>query len=102
MQAAEILARNARTYREQAYKLLDPSRTEVRNNSEWLAGMSFADVIQLAVKFHRATVHRARDNVRQAPRMDTDEPVYVHEFMYGLMQGLRRRGAECGCAARRN
>ena len=84
MQAAEILARNARTYREQAYKLLDPSRTEVVNNSEWLAEMSFADVIHLAANF---TVQQFAERDTFAKRLEARQPVYLHEFMYGLMQG---------------
>ena len=84
MQTAETLERNARTYREQAYKLLDPERTEIRRNSEWLAGMSFADVIQLAANF---TVQQFAERDTFARRLDAQQPVYVHEFMYGLMQG---------------
>ena len=84
MQAAEILARNARTYREQAYKLLDPARTEVVNNSEWLAEMSFADVIHLAANF---TVQQFAERDTFAKRLEARQPVYLHEFMYGLMQG---------------
>ena len=84
MQAAEILNRNAATYREQAYKLLDPERTEVRRNSEWLGEMSFGDVVHLASNF---TVQQftGRDTFKN--RIDGGQPVYVHEFMYGLMQG---------------
>ncbi len=84
MQAAEILERNAETYREQAYKLLDPERTEVRRNSEWLGQMSFGDVVHLASNF---TVQQftSRDTFKR--RIDASQPVYVHEFMYGLMQG---------------
>ena len=84
MQAAETLNRNAETYREQAFKLLDPDRTEVRRNSEWLGQMSFGDVIHLASNF---TVQQftARETFKN--RIDDGQPVYVHEFMYGLMQG---------------
>ena len=84
MHAAVQLEDNARTYRAQAFKLLDPERTEVRRNSEWLGQMSFGDVIRLAANF---TVQQftARDNFKQ--RIEADRPVYVHEFMYGLMQG---------------
>ncbi len=84
MQAAEILERNAATYRDQAYKLLDPERTEVRRNSEWLGQMTFGDVVRLAANF---TVQQftSRDTFKR--RIDTEQPVYVHEFMYGLMQG---------------
>jgi len=84
MQAEAVLARNAQTYQEQAFKLLDPARTEVRRNSEWLAGLTFADVIRLASHFTVAQFIE-RDTFRN--RLDRGEPVYVHEFMYGLMQG---------------
>ena len=84
MNAAAAIAEHSRTYQEQAFKLLDRERTEVRRNSEWLAKLSFGDVVQLASNF---TVARfiERDTFRK--RLDRGEPVYVHEFMYGLMQG---------------
>ena len=84
MQAAEILNRNAETYRDQAFKLLDPVKSEVRRNSEWLGEMSFGDVVHLASNF---TVQQftSRDTFKR--RIDAEQPVYVHEFMYGLMQG---------------
>ncbi|MYA02369.1 MAG: tyrosine--tRNA ligase [Chloroflexi bacterium] len=84
MQAAEILNRNAETYQDQAFKLLDPQRTEVRRNSEWLGEMSFGDVIHLASNF---TVQQFRERDTFKNRLDGGQPVYVHEFMYGLMQG---------------
>ena len=84
MQTAEVLEQNARTYRDQAFKLLDPQRTELRRNSEWLAAMSFADVIQLAANF---TLQQFAERDTFARRLDAGQPVYLHEFMYGLMQG---------------
>ena len=84
MQAAEILEENARTYREQAFKLLDPELTEVRRNSEWLAQLNFGDVIRLAANF---TLQQFAERDTFAKRLDARQPVYVHEFMYGLMQG---------------
>jgi len=84
MQAAEILNRNAETYQDQAFKLLDPDTTEVRRNSEWLGQMSFGDVIHLASNF---TVQQFRERDTFKNRLDGGQPVYVHEFMYGLMQG---------------
>ena len=84
MQAAEVLERNARTYREQAFKLLDPERTEVRRNSEWLAKLDFGDVIRLAANF---TLQQFAERDAFAKRLSAKQPVYVHEFMYGLMQG---------------
>ena len=84
MQAERILAENAKTYQDQAFKLLDPETTEVRYNSEWLAKLNFADVVQLASNFTVAQFIE-RDTFRK--RLDAGDPVYVHEFMYGLMQG---------------
>ena len=84
MQAAEVLEHNAATYRDQAFKLLDPERTEVRRNSEWLGQMSFSDVIHLASNF---TVQQFAERDTFKNRIDAAQPVYVHEFMYGLMQG---------------
>lgn len=84
MQAADTIARNAQTYQDQAFKLLDAELTEVRRNSEWLAKLNFGDVIQLASNFTVAQFAE-RDTFRK--RLDKGEPVYLHEFMYGLMQG---------------
>ncbi|MCY3567844.1 MAG: tyrosine--tRNA ligase [Chloroflexi bacterium] len=84
MQAAEILNRNAETYQDQAFKLLDPDRTEVRRNSEWLGEMSFGDVIHLASNF---TVQQFAERDTFKNRIGSSQPVYLHEFMYGLMQG---------------
>ena len=84
MQAAAILEENARTYREQAFKLLEPDFTEVRRNSDWLGKMSFGDVIDLASNF---TLQQFQQRDTFARRLAAGEPVYVHEFMYGLMQG---------------
>ena len=84
MNAGEVIADNARTYQEQAFKLLDAERTEVRRNSEWLAKLSFEDVVHLASNFTVAQFIE-RDTFRK--RLDRGDPVYVHEFMYGLMQG---------------
>ena len=84
MNAAATIAAHAATYQEQAFKLLDRARTEVRRNSEWLAKLTFEDVVQLASNFTVAQFIE-RDTFRT--RLDRGEPVYVHEFMYGLMQG---------------
>lgn len=84
MKTAEELEANARTYQEQAFKVLDPQRTEVRRNSEWLGRLSFGDVIRLASHF---TVAQFIERDTFQKRLQRGEPVYVHEFMYGLMQG---------------
>jgi tyrosyl-tRNA synthetase len=80
----EQVKRNAETYAEQAFKILDPARTEVRYNDEWLAPLNFLDIIKLAQSF---TVQQflARENFRH--RLDEGTPIYLHEFFYPLMQG---------------
>jgi tyrosyl-tRNA synthetase len=83
-QTSEQVAENARTYTEQAFKILDPEKTEVRDNAEWLSELTFSDVIQLASHF---TVQQflARENF--ALRHGKGEAVWLHEFLYALMQG---------------
>ena len=99
MQAAEILNRNAETYQDQAFKLLDHDRTEVRRNSEWLGEMSFGDVIHLASNF---TVQQFAERDTFKNRIDAGQPVYLHEFMYGPDAGLRRGRAQGRRATRRH
>ena len=74
---------NARTYADQAFKILDADKTRVRRNDEWLAPLDFADIIRLASHF---TVQQfmARDNF--AKRIDEGKAIYLHEFFYALMQ----------------
>jgi tyrosyl-tRNA synthetase len=78
--------RNAKTYFEQAGKILDtaPEKLEIRRNSEWLAGMSFADVLKLA---SRMTVARMLERDTFEKRFEADIPIGIHEFLYPLMQG---------------
>jgi tyrosyl-tRNA synthetase len=80
---AEIEA-NARTYTEQVFKILDPERTEIRRNSEWLSGLSLRQIVELTAK---TTVARMleRDDFRQ--RYGAGTPIGLHEFLYPLMQG---------------
>ena len=80
----EQVEENARTYTEQAFKILDPELTRVRYNDEWLSPLDFADIIRLASNF---TVQQflVRENFKK--RVDANEPIYLHELFYGLMQG---------------
>jgi len=80
----EQVEENARTYVRQAFKILDPERTEVRYNGEWLSKLTFEDIINLAANF---TVQQflARDNF--AKRYRRGDPIWLHEFLYALMQG---------------
>ena len=80
----EKLADNARTYVQQAFRILDPEKTEVLYNDVWLSDLTFADVIGLAANF---TVQQflARDNFSK--RHQSGDPIWLHEFFYALMQG---------------
>ncbi len=75
---------NAYTYAEQAYKILDRSRTKIRFNSEWLSELTFAEIIELATNF---TLQQfiTRENFRK--RWDNGDPIYLHETFYAIMQG---------------
>ncbi|MCK9245758.1 MAG: tyrosine--tRNA ligase [Anaerolineaceae bacterium] len=73
-----------RTYAKQAFRILDPEKTEILYNHEWLKGLTMTDLIDLASNF---TVQQflGRDNFHQ--RFDKNEPIYLHEFFYAIMQG---------------
>ncbi len=79
----EVLA-NAETYKAQVFKVLDPERTEVRFNSEWMARMSAADMVRLAA---RATVARMLERDDFEKRYKGGQPIALHEFLYPLIQG---------------
>jgi tyrosyl-tRNA synthetase len=74
---------NAQTYAEQAFKILDPDKTRVRRNDEWLSPLNFKDIIQLASHF---TVQQFLTRENFSKRIDTNQPIYLHEFFYALMQ----------------
>lgn len=80
----EQVMANARTYTEQAFRILDPQKTEVRYNGEWLSKLTFKNIIELASNF---TVQQflVRDNF--ANRYAKGDPIWLHEFLYALMQG---------------
>jgi tyrosyl-tRNA synthetase len=80
----EDLETNMRTYTEQAFKVLDRGRTEIRYNSHWLAKLTFADVVHIASGVTVAQLLE-RDYFRR--RYDAGEPIGLHEFLYCLMQG---------------
>ncbi len=82
MSQADI-ERNMATYQDQAFKILDRERTEVRYNSEWLGGMSFADVIHLTAKY---TVARMLERDDFAKRYADGRSISVLEFLYPLAQ----------------
>jgi tyrosyl-tRNA synthetase len=75
---------NARTYAEQAFRILDPQKTTVRFNAEWLSQLTFAELIHLASNF---TVGQflTRENFKL--RWERGDAIYLHETFYALMQG---------------
>ena len=83
MLTKEEVLENAKTYQEQAFKILDPERTELRFNGEWLDRMTFADVIVLASKY---TVARMLERDDFAKRFKEGIPIAVSEFLYPLAQ----------------
>lgn len=80
----EELAENAKTYAEQAFKILDKERTELRYNSEWLEPLNFEDVIRLAARY---TVSRMLERDDFHKRFESGEPISIAEFLYPLAQG---------------
>ncbi len=79
----QVLA-NAETYREQIFKILDPEKTRITFNSEWLAPLNFAKVIELAAQY---TVARMLEREDFSKRYKEGLPISIHEFFYPLMQG---------------
>ncbi len=80
----EQIEANAETYRAQAYKVLDPNRTELRYNSEWCDPLGARGMIQLASRY---TVARMMERDDFTKRFRAGTPISVHEFLYPLMQG---------------
>lgn len=79
----ETIRKNALTYEQQIFKVLDPSRTRVVFNNDWLSELSFVDVIELASKY---TVARMLERDDFTTRFREGRPISLHEFMYTLAQ----------------
>lgn len=84
MLSAEEIDANAATYREQAFRILDPDRTEVRPNGEWFAGMGLEALFRLAAT---TTVQQLLRREDFHTRMSEQRPISVLELLYPLMQG---------------
>lgn len=84
--SAKQVDENSRTYLQQAGKILDTSvdKLEIRRNSEWLSKMNFGDALRLA---QQMTVARMLERDTFSQRYKTGEAIYIHEFLYPLMQG---------------
>jgi tyrosyl-tRNA synthetase len=78
------IARNAATYREQVFKILDPERTEILFNSAWSDKLGAEGIIRLAARY---TVARMLERDDFGKRFRANQPIAVHEFLYPLMQG---------------
>jgi tyrosyl-tRNA synthetase len=78
------VAANAETYKEQIFKILDPEKTRVVFNSEWMGKMDAADLIRLA---SRNTVARMLERDDFSKRYAANQPIAIHEFLYPLVQG---------------
>jgi tyrosyl-tRNA synthetase len=83
-QSEDQVREHARTYTDQAWKILDPRRTAVMYNSDWLSKLTFQDVIGLAANF---TVQQFLVRENFAQRVDRGDPIWLHELFYALMQG---------------
>lgn len=79
----DVLA-NAETYKEQVFKILDPAKTLIRFNSEWMNDLGAAGMIKLA---SRQTVARMLERDDFKKRYTAEQPIAIHEFLYPLIQG---------------
>ena len=80
----EQIDHNAKTYQAQVFKIMDPNKTEVRHNSEWLCQLRFEDMIRLAAKF---TVSQMLEREDFHKRFQEEKPISVHELLYPMAQG---------------
>ena len=81
----EEVAINGQTYAQQAFRILDPDKTQVRYNAEWLSKITFAELIKLASNF---TIQQflTRENFKL--RWEREDAIYLHETFYSVMQGF--------------
>ncbi|MEZ9650338.1 tyrosine--tRNA ligase [Vibrio lentus] len=80
----EDVLKNAETYKEQVFKILDPAKTQIRFNSEWLSELGAEGMIRLASS---QTVARMLERDDFKKRYSGGQPIAIHEFMYPLLQG---------------
>ncbi|MGB7760911.1 MAG: tyrosine--tRNA ligase [Bryobacteraceae bacterium] len=88
----EAILENAETYKAQVFKVLDPERTVVRFNSEWLAPMTYVDIVRLASHY---TVARILERDDFSKRLRDGIPISMHEMLYPLAQGYDSVALEC-------
>lgn len=80
----EQIAANAETYKEQVFKILDPEKTEIRYNSEWLDKLSYYDMVKLMAQF---TVSQMLERDDFHKRFQSEQPISLHEIIYPIAQG---------------
>lgn len=80
----EQVDQNAKTYKDQVFKILDPKKTKIMFNSEWLGKKTAADLIEIAAKY---TVARMLERDDFHKRYSSNQPIAIHEFLYPLLQG---------------
>jgi tyrosyl-tRNA synthetase len=88
----EEIEANTETYKSQVFKILDPEKTEIRFNSEWLAGLPFLDVIRLCSKY---TVARLLERDDFSKRYAANTPISLHELLYPLAQAYDSVALRC-------
>jgi len=88
----EEIGRNAETYKEQVFKILDPEKTEVRYNSEWLGRLGYEDIVRLTAHF---TVSQMLERDEFHKRFQAELPISLHELLYPVMQGYDSVMLEC-------
>ncbi|NVJ59730.1 MAG: tyrosine--tRNA ligase [Gammaproteobacteria bacterium] len=89
---AEDVARNAETYKEQVFKILDPEKTTIAFNSEWCEKLGAAGMLKLA---SHQTVARMLERDDFKKRYGNNQSIAIHEFMYPLVQGYDSVALEC-------
>jgi tyrosyl-tRNA synthetase len=88
----EQIKANAETYKEQVFKILDPEKTEVRYNSEWLDRLSYYDMVRLLAQF---TVSQMLEREDFHKRFDAEQPIALHEMIYPIAQGYDSVALKC-------
>jgi tyrosyl-tRNA synthetase len=88
----EEIDRNAETYKEQVFKILDPEKTEVRYNSEWLDKLGYYDMVKLLAQF---TVSQMLEREDFHKRFNEEQPISMHEMIYPIAQGYDSVALEC-------
>src|ERR1700761_507108 len=88
----EQIAANAETYKQQVFRILDPEKTEVRYNSEWLDKLNYYDMVKLLAQF---TVSQMLEREDFHKRFQEEQPISLHEMIYPIAQGYDSVALKC-------